>query len=190
MWREYANNYSGIAIGFRPTAITSMPGRIQKVKYVSDDTPSDFRQVVREIAGAFDPTHSPDDLLYWVNANVSAFASITALKHRSWSYEQEVRFNHSQTREEGGRDLPRAMLPDGAPVYWQKPLSREVRGVTVEYKAFPFGRFKDQAYDSSGAIERIIIGPRCALSEAEVMSELEKNGFRNFEVEASDCQIR
>src|SRR5215216_1940197 len=48
MWNEYGSNYSGVAIGFRPTAITSMPGRIQKVKYVTEDTANDFRDVVRE----------------------------------------------------------------------------------------------------------------------------------------------
>jgi hypothetical protein len=26
MWREYGSNYAGVAIGFRPTAITPLPG--------------------------------------------------------------------------------------------------------------------------------------------------------------------
>ena len=101
-----------------------------------------------------------------------------------------MRFIHAQTKEAGELHLPRANLPDDAPVYWQKPLSREVRGVVLEYKVFPFGRFKNQAYDPSGSIERIVLGPRCALSEAEVTSALKTNGFKNFEVELSDCQIR
>ena len=42
MWREYGDSYRGVAIGFRPTAITSMPGRIQKVKYLNSETPENF----------------------------------------------------------------------------------------------------------------------------------------------------
>ena len=167
-----------------------MPGRIQKVKYVSNGTPDDFRQVVREIANAFDPNHSLDDFMYWIVATTNALTAITGLKHRSWSHEQEVRFVHLQTREEGEGWIPRAEFSDGAPVYWQKPLSREVRGSKVDYKSFPFGRRNRGIYDPSGAIERVVIGPRCVLSVSDVKSELETNGFRNFDIEVSECQIR
>ena len=190
MWNEYGSNYSGVAIGFRPTAITSMPGRVQKAKYVNEDTKNDFHEVVREIASRFDPSHNFDDVAYWITASTSAFSAITALKHRSWAHEREVRFIHLQTRKPESVWIPRAELPDGTPVYWQKPLSREVRGARVEYKTFPFGRQKKRNYDYSGAIERVVIGPRCTLSKSEVQFELEKNGFKDFEIENSDCQIR
>jgi hypothetical protein len=189
IWNEYGSNYSGVAIGFRPTAITSMPGRIQKAKYVNEDTVSDFREVVREIANEFDPRHSFDEV-YRITANTNALSAITALKHRSWTHEREVRFIHLQTRKPESTWIPRAELSDGTPVYWQEPLSREVRGAKVEYKAFPFGRQKNRNYESSGAIERVVIGPRCALSRDDIQSELERNGFENFEIEHSDCRIR
>lgn len=153
-----------------------MPGRIQKVKYVSDGTPDDFCEVVGEIGSSYDPNHSADDLGYWITAYTTAFASITALKHRSWSYEQEVRFIHAQTKELGDVHLPRAELPDGTPVYWQSPSSREVRGQMVEYKIFPFGRFKNQTYDPAGAIERAVLGPRCTLTHADASAELVARG--------------
>jgi hypothetical protein len=190
MWNEYGSNYSGVAIGFRPTAITSMPGRIQKVKYVNEDTAGDFRDVVREIANGFDQNHSFDDVTYWITAHTSALSAITALKHRSWAHEREVRFIHLQTRNPENTWIPRAELSDGSPVYWQKPLSRQLRGARVEYKVFPFGRQKNRTYEYSRAIERVVVGPRCTLSTGEVKSELEKNGFENFEIEKSDCQIR
>jgi hypothetical protein len=112
MWNEYGSNYSGVAIGFRPTAITSMPGRIQKVKYVDEDTANDFRDIVREIASGFDPSHTFDDLTYWVTTRTSALSAITALKHRSWAHEREARFIHLQTRNPESAWIPRAELSD------------------------------------------------------------------------------
>lgn len=167
MWNEYGNNYSGIAIGFRPTALTTMPGRIQKVKYLDEGTTESFRKIARDIAGRFDPNHSPGDLMYWLEANISAFTAITALKHRSWAHEQEVRFTHAQTRSEEAT-MQRAEFSDGAPVFWQRPLSRDVRGVQVAYKTFPFGRRRDGISDPTGAIELVVIGPRCTLWKSVV----------------------
>jgi hypothetical protein len=190
MWNEYGNNYSGVALGFRPTAITSMPGRIQRVKYISENTANDFREVVREIASGFDPCHTFDDIRYWITANTSALSAITALKHQSWAHEREVRFIHLQTRSPEDTRIPRGELSDGTPVYWQKPLSRQARGNRVQYKAFPFGRYRNRVYEYSSAIDRVVIGPRCLLTEGEVKSELETNGFLNFQIEHSDCQIR
>jgi hypothetical protein len=190
MWREYGSNYAGVAIGFRPTAITSMPGRIQKVKYLNPDTTEDFRRHVRDIAAKFDPERSPADFMYWMDAGVSSFTSITALKHHSWAYEKEVRFIHVQVRETKKENPQIAEFSDETPVFWSKPLSRPGQNGSVDYKAFPFGRRKDQTSDSTRAIDRIVIGPRCTLTEADIRTLLEKNGYAGFEIEKSDCQIR
>src|SRR5258708_36437946 len=64
MWREYGDSYRGVAIGFRPTAITSMPGRIQNVKYLNPDVAEEFRRVIREIVSQFEPEHRPDDSMH------------------------------------------------------------------------------------------------------------------------------
>jgi DUF2971 family protein len=134
MWREYGSNYSGVAVGFRPTAITSMPGRIQKVKYLSPDTPEDFRQAVRDVAANFDTRHDPNDSLYWMLASVGVFALMTALKHHSWSYEKEIRFIHAQVRDQpkpGGLDRI-AEYSDETPVAWEQPRKRLLSACTRE----------------------------------------------------------
>jgi hypothetical protein len=190
MWREYGSNYAGIAIGFRPTAIMSMPGRIQKVNYLNPDTEEDFRQIVRNIAAEFDAKRSLTDVAYWLDAGTRSFAAITALKHHSWAYEKEVRFIHAQARETK-KDKPQiAEFSDETPVLWSNPLSREGQNGVVAYKAFPFGRRKDRASDPTRAIERIVIGPRCLLRDDEIRTLLTQNGFAGFEIEKSDCQIR
>jgi hypothetical protein len=128
--------------------------------------------------------------MYWINAHTMAHAAITALKHRSWSHEQEVRFIHLQTRHGDSTWMPRAEFSDGTSVYWQPPLSRGTQDSTTEYRAFPFGRRTKRTCDPSGAIEVVVTGPRCSLSETDVRVALEKNGFKNFTIEQSDCQIR
>ena len=36
----------------------------------------------------------------------------------------------------------------------------------------------------------LVLGPRCSLTEADVGTLLEENGYAGFETEKSDCQIR
>jgi hypothetical protein len=190
MWKEYGDNHRGVAIGFRPTAITSMPGRIQKVKYLNPDIAEEFRQLVRDIAGNFDPDHSPGDLIYWVTAASGIFAAVTALKHHTWEYEKEIRFVFAQVRVDPGSTMPVSEFSDGAPIYWETPLNRHRGGDLVDYKAFQFGRRKRGVYEFSRAIAQIVIGPRCALSVEETKSELQRNGFEGVDVVKSDCEIR
>jgi hypothetical protein len=148
MWREYGGGGLGIAIGFRPTAIISMPGRIQKVRYLNPDTPDDFRRLVRDIAGYFDPVHSPSDVWYWVNAATSVLAALTALKHHTWEHEKEIRNVFAQSPV-GDRSTVISMHSDGTKIFWEKPLSRTRGNDYVEYKTFQFGRRKDGAFDFS-----------------------------------------
>jgi hypothetical protein len=190
MWREYGDNYRGVAIGFRPTAITSMPGRIQKVKYLNPNIAEEFRQLVRDIASEFDPDHSPDDLIYWVTAATSIHAAVTALKHQTWEYEKEIRFIFAQVRADPGKTMPVSQFSDGTPIYWEMPLNRR-RGIDlIDYKAFQFGRRKSKAYEFSQAIAQIVIGPRCELSVENAKSELQRNGFEGVDIARSDCEIR
>jgi hypothetical protein len=189
MWREYGDEYRGVAIGFRPTAIISMPGRIQKVRYLNPDAAEDFRRLVRDIASNFDPDHSADDVVYWVTATTSVLAAVTALKHHTWEYEREIRFIFAQARK-ADRKIPISQFEDGTPIFWEKPLSR-VRGTErVEYKTFQFGRRRRGTCDFSRAIARVVIGPRCELSIGDVSSKLQKNGFGDFDVVRSECYIR
>lgn len=189
MWREYGSNYEGVSIGFRPTAIIPMPGRIQKVKYLHPETPEEFRRLVRDIASNFETDHDPNDFRYWLDAGVSVFAAMTALKHHSWSYEDEVRFIHAQVREDPGhRQI--AEYADEMPVYWEKPLTRSRAGLAIEYKQFSFGRRRNGISDPTKAIAELILGPRCKLTEADAFKLLQSEGYTGFEIRKSECQIR
>jgi Protein of unknown function (DUF2971) len=195
MWAGYAANYGGLAIGFRPTAITDMPGRVQKVVYVNENTAEDFRRLVLDITAAFDATHDPDDIHYWIAAMVGAHSAMTALKHETWGYEREVRAIHMRRirppeREEDPAFSVTDLLPDGQPIVWSAPLSRTSGAKIIKYLQFPFGRFKDGAFDPSRAIEKVIVGPNCPLSLGDVTNAMEENGFERFEVVRSVCEIR
>jgi hypothetical protein len=191
MWREYGDNYGGVAIGFRPTAVTSMPGRIQRVKYLNPDAPREFRQLVRDIASAFDPAHSPSDVAYWAAASTSILAAVTALKHHTWEYEKEIRHVFAQVYARPDNDvIPISEFDDGVPIEWAQPLSRHRGTSTVDYMAFQFGRRKQGMYDISRSIAQVVIGPRCELSIEDTKSELQKNGFEGVEVMRSECEIR
>jgi hypothetical protein len=190
MWREYGDNYRGVAIGFRPTAIISMPGRIQKVKYLNPNRIEEFRRLVRDILSQFDPAHSPADIRYRALASSSILSAITALKHHSWEYEQEIRFVFAQVRVAADKNHPISYFSDGSPIYWEAPLTRYRGDKLIEYKAFQFGRRKLGTYNVSRAIAQVVIGPRCELSLEEAKSELQENGFEDVDIVRSDCEIR
>jgi hypothetical protein len=190
MWREYGDNCRGLAIGFRSTAVTSLPGRIQKVRYLNDDSPEEFRSLVRELAKSFDPDRSPEDISYWSGAASNILAAATALKHHTWKYEEEIRFGYAQVYAEPGRRVPVSTFDDGAPIFWQKPLTRLRGAEQVQYFAFPFGLRKRNSYKTERAIDRVLIGPRCDLSADEVRAELLSQGFVGVEVLRSECEVR
>jgi hypothetical protein len=191
MWREYADIYHGVAIGFRPTALISMPGRIQKVRYLNPNSPEEFRQLVRDIAGQLDPDHSPEDIRYRAIASSGILAAVTALKHHTWEYEKEIRFVFAQVRERPSmNNIPISGFSDGTPIFWETPLTRRRGDDLVNYKAFQFGRRKSGAYQTSRAIAQVIMGPRCDLSVEEVKSELQANGFEGVAVVRSECEVR
>jgi hypothetical protein len=184
MWREYGNNYSGLAIGFRPTAITSMVGRVQLVRYLGQDSIGGFLEVARRIASEIDSSIESQ-----IGAAGDALAVMTATKHGSWSYEREVRLVCSQPRR-GEDGIPTTILEDGTWVDWIQPLKRAKANAAVEYIAYPFGIRREKKPDSRKAIKEVIAGPNCALSEAAIENALRENGFADFEIRKSDCQIR
>jgi hypothetical protein len=195
MWNEYGGNYGGLAIGFRPTALFDIPCRIQKVKYLKSETIDEFKSFVLSLSAQFDVKHAADDLIYWVRATSGSLAAMTALKHMTWSHEQEVRLVYAQmkqppTSEDGSLSIPISKWPDGKLINWTKPLVRSNGTHNLEYLEFPFGKFRDGAFSPERAIKSIIIGPKCMLSRSDVTSMMQKNGFKDFEVIASACQIR
>jgi hypothetical protein len=192
MWSAYGQNYSGMAIGFRPTALFGIPARVQKVRYLDENTPEDFRHLVRDIASQFDVLPIPNDAFFWISAAVAAVTAMTALKHNTWAYEKEVRIVHSQRLQpiEDEKFNFKAELPDGQIVKWTKPLERSTDSGQVSYLEFPFGLFRKGVYRPERAIEKVILGPKCSLTQAEATAILENNGFENFDVVKSACEIR
>ncbi|HZV07585.1 MAG TPA: DUF2971 domain-containing protein [Gemmataceae bacterium] len=190
MWAQYGDQSRGLAIGFRPSAITSMPGRIQMARYLNSDTAEDFRHLVRDIIAGFDPEHNPDDLIYWITAVTNARTAITALKHDSWEHEREIRFVFVQARADPEPSIPISQYPDETPVFWEAP-QRRLRGTeSVDYKIFPYGQWRQGTCNPARAIERVVIGSRSSLSIEEVAAELRENGFERFQVVRSECEIR
>jgi hypothetical protein len=195
MWGAYGSNYSGLAIGFRPNAIFDMPARLQKVRYANDSTPLNFKSLVLAIASRFDSHRKASDLDYWIPATVEVFSAVTALKHKTWSYEREIRAVHAQTKEPPNEETVRflsgaGILPRYQSDVWVKPLIRQSHNGSISYLDFPFGRRRNGIPDYAAAIERVIIGPNCELSESEVRDLLRENGFSRFTVNKSTCEIR
>jgi len=193
MWNAYGANYGGVSIGFRPRAIMDMTGRIQRVKYLNAANESDFRSLALDIAAQIQTIHSPSEWAKWINAGTSSICAATALKHNTWSHEDEVRLIYVQRRErpqdESAR-IPISQTPDGEPVGWRQPSERLVGSETVKYFDFPFGRFEKGSYDPTRSIECVVIGPKCTLGVKEVHELLKAHGFDNFTVRPSNCQIR
>jgi hypothetical protein len=190
MWREYGANGRGLAVGFRPSAITSMPGRLQRVRYLDANISESYRKLVRDAASEFDPEHNTDDLIYWATAASGFLAAVTALKHHTWEYEKEIRLVFAQVIQKPEGNIPLDWLLDRHPIYWEKPLKRRRGDKLIDYKAFHFGLKKQGAYDPSRAIAQVVLGPLCEMSIEDAAHELHKNGFEQVEVVGSECEIR
>jgi DUF2971 family protein len=192
MWNAYGANYGGVSIGFRPRAIMDMTGRIQKVKYLDAANEGDFRSLALDIAAQLQTIPIPAGLK-WINAGSRAICAATALKHNTWSHEDEVRLIYVQRRErpqDESAGIPISQSADGKSAGWRQPSTRLLGGETVNYFDFPFGRFEKGSYDPTRSIECVVIGPKCPLGVKEVHELLKAHGFDDFTVRPSICQIR
>jgi hypothetical protein len=192
MWNAYGANYGGVSIGFRPRAITDMTGRMQRVKYLNAANEDNFRSLAVDIAAQIETIESDTDLKF-MSAATSAITAATALKHYTWSYENEVRLVYVQRRERPPEEsawIPVSTSPDGQPIGWRQPSERVVGGVAVRYFDFPFGRFEKGRYDPTRSIEHVVVGPKCLLSVDDVHALLKDHGFDDFTVRPSNCEIR
>ncbi|MCC0805953.1 DUF2971 domain-containing protein [Methylobacterium sp. W2] len=192
MWREYGGAYKGLAIGFRPTAITGMPARLQKVRYVSNGNTKELGDVLIEVVSNF---HGWGNQMEEINLVASTLSTIVAMKHSTWEYEREVRMTYVQVRDRpvtSGDNLENmvSMKNNMEPIYWQQPNIRSVHGSDTEYLKFPYGRDLGERHDARMAIKEVIAGPNCALTKDEIANALVANGFLNYLIKGSDCQIR
>ncbi|KQX40397.1 hypothetical protein ASD04_07160 [Devosia sp. Root436] len=190
MWGSYGANYTGLAIGFRPTALAAVPARVQRVNYLDEETPAGFKELALQVALDLLRPGADAELF----ATVRAFAGVTALKHDTWSHEREIRMIYNQRHMKPDSREPITFLtaehPDGQMVEWREPFVREVNGREVKYVEFPFGRYSSGAIDPRKAIATVVMGPNCKLGREEVEALLVGNAFFDFKIVASDCQIR
>jgi hypothetical protein len=192
MWSEYAAKYTGLSIGFRPTALLGIPARVQLVVYTDPTTQDRFLQVVSKLA---DRVSRDSSLASSIVVAAEARAVMSALKHHSWAHEEEVRLVHSQPLAPPSPDGHEifsltGLLPDGSPVRWTPPSVRNDSAVQVSYLQFPFGRFREGTFQPQKAIKTVIIGPKCSLSEDDVLVLMRDNGFSDFEIKRSECVVR
>lgn len=195
MWTAYGAQHGGIAIGFRPTALKDIPAKMQLVRYVDETSDHDYRRVVSEAVRYINTRYPIDGIANLMKPNIEAFTLMTGQKHQSWAYEQEVRLVHAQTAVPPAADehllyTLTGILPNGQLVKWTPPLTRDSPTGIVRYLTFPFGRFRDGGYDPTKAIREIIVGPKCSMTPEDVEAAMIANGFQDFVVASSDCQIR
>jgi hypothetical protein len=193
MWGAYGQSYSGLAIGFRPSAILGIPGRVQQVQYLDAAQDKKFEELARNIAADVELYRNSKDILPWISAGANAVSVVMALKHQIWAYEKEIRIVYVQRieRPEGTiSNFPVSKMPGGEPLFWREPLERTAGTRAVKYVEFPFGRFRDGKFDPARSIKTVIVGPNCSLSIAAVEAELKEQGFYDCVVKKSDCLIR
>ena len=113
---------------------------MQKVRYVDPEVPSDFKKLVLRVARE---SKSPDASdLHRILATAEVLAFITALKHKSWSYEIEVRMIMMQSLKREASVPNMDMRPDGTPVPWREPLERDGATARISYLENPYGKFR------------------------------------------------
>lgn len=190
LWREYAGGGTGLCIGFRPTAISSIPGRMQLVRYEQDDMKDFFRSVVLQIAANMGKTRTVPRVL----AMAEAFALISSIKHRSWEYEREARIivNQRNSKPDAAEIITQmvSLHPDGREVHWREPMTRRSRDRDVGYLPFEYGRYSGGKADPRRSIESVHLGPKCLMSSAEVDALLVAEGFAGFRVLKSECAVQ
>ncbi len=165
------------------------------VKYVDEHSSDDYRHLLAQALRDVDMSFPPHNLLNTMQPVVGAFVLMTAHKHHSWAYEQEVRMIDAQ------RITPPApqdheffsrtgLLPDGAPVRWSQPLERTGPAGPLHYFEFPYGRYRNGIFDPARAIAEVIVGPKCTVGTDDIASLFTHHGFKDVAVVRSQCQIR
>jgi hypothetical protein len=190
LWREYSAGGTGLSIGFRPTAMHGMQGRVQQAQYQGDDTEIRFRSVAIEALRRMGQPRT----LQRVLAVVEAASAATCLKHRSWKYEREIRLLMHQHNAKPDISEPAAKYigqhPDGKLVEWREPLRREARGLSISYLECPFGRYSEGKIDGRRAIASVYRGPCCVIPREEISDLLSSNGFEGVSIIDSECAVK
>lgn len=189
MWKGYADGGKGVSVGFRPTAISSIPGRMQLVRYDDESAPDFFKSIVIQAAMTMGQPQSIERII----ATSGAFAAVSSFKHRTWQYEKEARIIYNQRHMKPDPQEIRTHFTgahsDGTLFKWQEPLVRWSRNREVKYFAFDYGRLVKGKADPKRSIEVVLRGPNCEMSAEEINALLIAEGFEEFSVRESDCSF-
>lgn len=198
MWHSYSSSGDGVAIGFRPRALSGLHGRFNKVEYFGEtDTDSErddyLREVVREILERAISYRAELTVEQKIAFSSEIISRCTSIKHASWEYEREIRCVYSQSNTPStinGRIVPTSLMLDGSEVGPFEEKFRETSFGRVPYHDFCFGKAHGKEFDASGSIARVVVGPKSTLSVPDVKAILNSEGFVNFEVCQSECSWR
>lgn|GEM_PF-1302124 len=193
-WNEYAAKYTGLSLGFRPAALRAMPVRIQKIDYLNPEIQGELIDFLRQLLLPLVKKQVDLNSIDSIPIISEIVARIVHLKHNTWSFEDEIRISHAVANlddadEVEGITFPSSITPDEVP-YYSNLRQRTVNGKVVSYVPIWYGRFEKGKYNPSRALERVILGPNCELAIEEAEDMLFSNGFKDFGVIRSDCQIR
>jgi hypothetical protein len=194
LWRAYGADCAGLSVGFRSTAISAMPIRIQKIKYLPAVTRESIIELVREAVAPFvhrEFEPRPED---WIVASVKLISAMVSLKHGVWEYEREIRGSHAAVHADGSvsvgdEPVPSYEYPDGKQMY-SNLLTRKSGCEEIRYLPLPFGKYNAGVHNAARSIERVFVGCKCRWSKDEVGAKLRAEGFSHFEILDSECKIR
>lgn len=195
MWREYADNGTGVSIGFRPRAIKDMPLRVSKIRYLNADSSDAYVDFLYDLLEPhLAPSEFPDQRLM-ASLGGEIGAQMASIKHTSWDYEGEIRLSHAThpdnvRTEINGVAIPSFEYPDGREYFSNVQIRGGVSGTQVNYIPMQFGKYNQGNHDATRAIERVVLGPKNLHEVDEVEFKLFEAGFRNFEVSKSECALR
>ena len=196
MWRTYANSGDGIAIGFRPRALYDLHGRFNKVDYFPDTGASEdlkLSEIIGEILKRAANYRVAMTVEQGMAFAVEIISRSTSIKHDSWEHEREVRCVYSQTDQSmlpGNMFLPTSLTANGSDVGPFEVKYRQSAERRISYLEFYFGKSAGSKFDPSGAIARVVVGPKSSLGVPQVKAILNSEGFVNFEVVESECSWR
>jgi len=191
LWQHYGDTGKGVAIGFRPRAILDMAGRLQKVEYLSDDSPlGDLKQALRKVIEPFGRLDGKVSLENEISLSAAIASKCTSIKHSTWDHESEIRIVYSQPPERKATDFLRNVtgeFKDGNEYNWREPSVRKSTSGEVQFIPLEFGKRVGAEFDPTSAIARVYVGSQSVQSVPEVQAILESEGFRNFQVQNSEC---
>lgn len=186
-WRGYANNATGVSIGFPAPLLDAMPVSLLEVEYNRDNQVSEMVTAIlaihtsnQERGGQFDRTFKDDCAL------LAAWS--LGFKSAAFAEEQEVRCLHmlDVVKSEGRpRLLDAGGHSDGRPVKGQPVRFRVVDGAIVAYVDMPLPTKK-----KTQPISEIWLGPKNSNEPGNILYLLGGNGISDVKIMHSKATFR